>query len=969
MKTKNGLALTYMSGTNAKVATGILLLLLVWLGFRADTSAQEPEPVLIIENVDDRHFPYVSATVAVSPPNAVSEDANPPVFIVKEEDGQPDEVISQTRTTLSAFRVVLALDVSYLTPEQADFDEVQKAAIAFVESLSLSDDEMVSLLTFGDKVQLREDFTNDVQVLTQQIAALRSAGRTTALNKVVEQAIDQLRDQTATRQAVVIVSNRYDNTAGQGLEDKCGPADEVRQIEPVVRQQKIPVFLIVFGMCSQPSRYEALLHSTGGGYEAIDRVEHVQSELESLSRRLQRAYRFTFLSEKPVDVEKLQEFTVSTTVADTQLTGQAEFVPRPGRLTLETSLREGQIVGGLTPITVTVTGPAPKATVSVSLDGEVLPVSVPKLETENPEQIGPHQLTGYITPTLPFTETVSRTMTVIAIDSVKNEATEIVRLNVVKPVQVSLLPITTPATSATGGWLQAQVEQWGPVGLSDCLTLGPNCLWTPTRIRVAGTTEFYNSSTITFTHAMTSLHPIKHEELLLDNQSIDGWSIISGTLLTETGYKTAQEPEFTVTLRAIDNFDQSGQAHFVIRRPEINNWLRHLFNGLVIVAGLLALYLIIKGSLAAYDYLFQRQRFKMRQEFIITLQNRGNESRRYRLWAMDPGEALEFDFDLAPTTGSQSRQIAQPRQADRSDTLTKPVSASYVAPSSSKAESPASQSTPAMSSAARSADWRNTGVGQVNQALQTLVGILPFSWASSLARPSQVLHQARIYETHAQQSARRVQQASTRFGDVVPSSGQTPDNPTPAEAQGQTSAQSSGNSSSQPPAASGRRPPIAERVQGRTGFSGEPDIETEMAQQPSLQPSPRGRGGKNAPQVQSPIPKLSGARPDHPAKDVTEFLEPGQKLEVMLHATPNDPYRVGRYRFTVHSEDFDHPAAAKLPAQTAEVSVPGISWFQRWLPVMQVLSVAAPLFLLLGLLTLEMIGWDVFGLLRQILLS
>lgn len=112
---------------------------------------------------------------------------------------------------------------------------------------------------------------------------------------------------------------------------------------------------------------------------------------------------------------------------------------------------------------------------------------------------------------------------------------------------------------------------------------------------------------------------------------------------------------------------------------------------------------------------------------------------------------------------------------------------------------------------------------------------------------------------------------------------------------------------------------------------------------------------------------MSEAGPDHPTKDVTEFLKPGQKLEVTLRATPKDPYRVGRYLFTIHSEDFDHPAAAKPPEQTAEVSVPGISWFQRWLPVIQVLSVAAPLFLLVGLLTLQMIGWDVIGLLRQIL--
>lgn len=450
-------------------------------------------------------------------------------------------------------------------------------------------------------------------------------------------------------------------------------------------------------------------------------------------------------------------------------------------------------MGGLTPLAITVTGPAPETTVSVSLDGEELPVSTLKLTAKNRAQIGPHQLTDLITPTLLFTQTVSRTMMIIAVDSAMNQVTKEVALNVVDPVQVSLLPITATTTSAPDKQ-QKRLDRWGLVGLSDCLTFGPNCLWTPARIQVGDATESYNSSTITVTHVMTSLHPIQHEELLLDNQRVDDWSIADRTLLDERLYELAQEPEFTVTLRAIDDFGQSGQADLVVHRPKINNWLRYLFDGLVIMAGLLALYLIIRGSLAAYDYLFQRQRFKVRQKFLITLKNCGNVPCHYRLWAMDQIEALEFEFDLPPTTAPQRRQTAQSKQTDFSDPAKKPTPAPYISLNNESGAVPlASQPAPTMNSAARLADGINAVVGQVSQALQTLVGILPFSWSSSLARPSQTLHQGQIYGARAQQSAQRVQQTSARLGGIMPSPDRTSDNPAPVEIQGQTKAQPSGN--------------------------------------------------------------------------------------------------------------------------------------------------------------------------------
>lgn len=921
VRTKNRLASTHLGITSGKVAGGILSLLIAWLGFKAELLAQEP--VLIIESVDDHNFPYVATTVAVSPSNAVPGDAQPLDFVVEEGGGQPAQVISTTTTTLDTVQVVLALDISYLTPEVGDFDDVQEAATAFVESLLLSDQRTVSLLAFGDQVQQRETFTNDAQTLIQRIASLRPAGKTTALHQVIKEAIGQLPDQTATRQAVVIVSNRYDNTAGQGLEDKCGPADEIGQIETVVQTQKIPVFLIVFGDCAQPeSRYDALLRSAGGSYEAVAQVEQVKPELESLSRRLQRAYRLTFLSERRADPdEKPQEFGVSTTLAGAAITGRAQFIPRPGQLTLETSLQEGQTVGGLTPITVTVTGPAPKVrAISFSFDGQELAGSDPKLEAAFPQQVGPHQMTDQISLTLTSEWVGLQTMMITATDSAENRVTEIVALNVVEPVQVSLSPIPLPAAPAADGW-QARLERWGPAGLSDCLTFGPNCLWTPTKIQGAGAAESYNSSTVTFTHIVTSLHPIQREELLLDNQAVDDWSIAGGTLLDEKVYESTHEPEFTVTLSVTDALGQSGQANLVVRRPGINSWLKHLFDGLAIVAGLLTLYLIIKGSLAAYGHLFQRQRRRLRQEYLITLKNCGNVPCRYRLWATDQAEALEFEFDLVPAaTDSQSRQAAQPQRAALSDTHPKSTPTPYVAVSAgSGGGPPVSRPAPAISSAGRLADWITAGVGQAAQALQTIVGVLPHSWAGSLARPSQTLHQGQIHMARAQQSAQRVRQASAQLGEVGSSLVRTSADSSPAEAQTQPAS-----------------PP------------------------PKVIPT--------RPDDQAPKPAEPKHDEPHPAKDVTAYLRSGQSLEVTLHATPKDPYRVGRYLFSVHSVDFDHPAAAEPPPRSAEAGVDSISWFQRCLPVIQVLSVAAPLVLLLSLLTLQIVRWDVFGLLWQWLL-
>src|SRR4030095_16325111 len=89
------------------------------------------------------------------------------------EDDQEQE-IEEFTTVEMPFHVVLMLDTSFSA--QFKLDEIQQAAIAFVEQLR--PDDRVCVVSFDDRIDVMTDFTNDRSQLYRAIRATRTGAGT-----------------------------------------------------------------------------------------------------------------------------------------------------------------------------------------------------------------------------------------------------------------------------------------------------------------------------------------------------------------------------------------------------------------------------------------------------------------------------------------------------------------------------------------------------------------------------------------------------------------------------------------------------------------------------------------------------------------------------------------------------------------------------------------------------------------------
>jgi VWFA-related protein len=98
----------------------------------------------------------------LTPDGAYVPDLTQPEFTIF-EDGVKQEV-AFFATVSAPFHVVLVLDTSASTREK--LGQIRRAAITFVEQLQSGD--RVKVISFDDKIQDLNDFTNDRAVLPNE---------------------------------------------------------------------------------------------------------------------------------------------------------------------------------------------------------------------------------------------------------------------------------------------------------------------------------------------------------------------------------------------------------------------------------------------------------------------------------------------------------------------------------------------------------------------------------------------------------------------------------------------------------------------------------------------------------------------------------------------------------------------------------------------------------------------------------
>lgn len=195
-------------------------ILIFLLGIVFSVSAQDDDPI----NVDSS---IVRLNVGV-----VDQRGRPVTNLDKNnfsvfEDGVKQD-ISRFQPTVAPFSVVMILDMSGST---LGFRQVMKqSAFRFIDALSPED--RVAVVEFYDKINLRNDFTNDRTIISTSIELSNGRGKT-QFYKALDFALNKLATEGNRRKAIIVLSDGVDTAA----------RDSDRDSLEKIRDQDIPTAL------------------------------------------------------------------------------------------------------------------------------------------------------------------------------------------------------------------------------------------------------------------------------------------------------------------------------------------------------------------------------------------------------------------------------------------------------------------------------------------------------------------------------------------------------------------------------------------------------------------------------------------------------------------------------------------------------------------------------------------------------
>ena len=162
-----------------------------------------------------------------------------PADFIVEEDGKEQKLVSFMEGSDTPITLGLLIDksMSMRLPLYVQGKEHVPAALfaatrigRTLVKLMRPQDEFI-LMTFDEKVQVKQSFTQDPKKIDDQLGKLREVGNATHLYDSVVNGLERMKKSKFRRRALVVITDAYD-TSGKQLED----------LRPLLAEQEIQVF-------------------------------------------------------------------------------------------------------------------------------------------------------------------------------------------------------------------------------------------------------------------------------------------------------------------------------------------------------------------------------------------------------------------------------------------------------------------------------------------------------------------------------------------------------------------------------------------------------------------------------------------------------------------------------------------------------------------------------------------------------
>lgn len=196
------------------------------------------------------------------------------------DEGEPRQIQNFVLDRMP-IHVLLLLDVSGSLREE--LDEIRRAAVGFAESFGRED--RIAVMTFSDRIELLQDWTNDLRSLRRSLEKIERGYRTALYDALLATAREKLLS-VPGKKVIILLTDGLDNESRSNFEDV---------IDTMVRSQ-ISLYIVSRTRLVQPQ------------VEKSDRVEFINRVMKNVLNE-KKDFVKAYFREKEVSMTHLAEAT------------------------------------------------------------------------------------------------------------------------------------------------------------------------------------------------------------------------------------------------------------------------------------------------------------------------------------------------------------------------------------------------------------------------------------------------------------------------------------------------------------------------------------------------------------------------------------------------------------------------------------------------------------------------------------
>ncbi|MCI0338443.1 MAG: VWA domain-containing protein [Acidobacteria bacterium] len=206
------------------------------------------------------------------------------------EDKVPQKIVSFSQQSNLPLDVAVLMDTSNSVKPKLKFEK--DSAVSFLETMLTSRRDRALFATFDSQVDLHQDFTNRLDLLSTAIYKVKAQGETRMYDAIYQVCEEKMAASPGRRRAMVIITDGEDTMSERTLKDAIDIAQRTETVIFVISTKAGGLFGVQGGMVDRKEDKELkrMAEDTGGRAFFTAEVIELEKSLSAIARELRSQY-------------------------------------------------------------------------------------------------------------------------------------------------------------------------------------------------------------------------------------------------------------------------------------------------------------------------------------------------------------------------------------------------------------------------------------------------------------------------------------------------------------------------------------------------------------------------------------------------------------------------------------------------------------------------------------------------------